>query len=384
MGAMPFPAGKFGRLRRFRVPAEVLAVLTLIVLGMIGVRSGFDEYGYPEPVAVAVWLAGPLSLLLRRGAPFAVLIVALIFPKAAELIDPALQNGNVTGTLTAFVAVGSAGYYARWPFLALVLALLMTWIPMLVAHLEMLPPIGDFVYHGTLMVLAWLVGHSVKIGALRAQLSQQRAAASMAEERVRIARELHDVVAHSISVMTLHAGGARRLLRSDQRAEHDALEVVEQTGRQAQEEMQRVLQLLRTPLDEPPVDVPRLTDAAELLRPACAAGLTARLHVIGEPRALEPGVDLSCYRILQEALTNVLKHAKATRVDATIHYEPRAMRLEITDDGSAASGKPCGTGHGLIGMRERAALYGGTLEAGPLPERGFRITATIPTAGPAR
>ncbi|GAB3712476.1 histidine kinase [Amycolatopsis oliviviridis] len=384
MGAMPFSAAGFDRLRRFRPLAEVLVVATLIVLGVIDSQVDFGPDGYLKPVAVAVWLAGPLSLLLRRRAPFAVLIVALMCPKAAELIDPALQSGNLTKTLTAFVVVGSAGYYARSPFLALVLSLLMTWIPLLIAQSDLRPPIGDFVYHGSLMVLAWLVGHSMKMGALRAQLSQQRAAASMAEERVRIARELHDVVAHSISVMTLHAGGARRLLRSDQRAEHDALEVVEQTGRQAQDEMQRVLQLLRSPLDEPPVDVPRLADAEELLRPARAAGLAARLRVLGEPRDLEPGVDLSTYRILQEALTNVLKHAKASRVDATIRYEPRAVRLEITDDGAAANGKPGGGGHGLIGMRERAALYGGTLEARPLPERGFRVAATIPTAGAAR
>ena len=179
----------------------------------------------------------------------------------------------------------------------------------------------------------WLAGHAVRIRQARAQLLEERAAqlerettwqaaVAVAEERRRIARELHDVVAHSLSVTMLHVGGVRRLLRPEQQAEQEALLLAERTGREALEEMHRLLGVLRSPEEPPPsMPEPDLTRAGELLEPVRAGGLTAELRVEGTPRPLPPGVDLSAYRILQEALTNVLKHARATRVACTIGYD---------------------------------------------------------------
>jgi signal transduction histidine kinase len=232
----------------------------------------------------------------------------------------------------------------------------------------------------------------VSIRQVRAQLLEARAAhfereadwqaaAAVADERRRIARELHDVVAHSLSVTMLHVGGVRRLLRPEQQAEREALLIAEQTGRQALEEMHRLLGVLRSP-EEPPTSMPApgLTLAGDLLEPLRAGGLTAELCVEGTRRPLPPGVDLSAYRILQEALTNVLKHAHATRVDCTIRYDHDAVRLDIVDDGEPqhGNGHLPDRGHGLIGMRERVALYRGTVDARPVPGNGYHVAAVLP------
>jgi signal transduction histidine kinase len=239
----------------------------------------------------------------------------------------------------------------------------------------------------------WLAGHAISIRQSRSRLLEERAAqlereaewqaaAAVAEERRRIAREMHDVVAHSLSVTLLHVGGARRMLPPEQQAEREALLVAERTGRQALAEMHRLLGVLRSP-DEAPADPaqPRLRDAAELFGPVRASGVGVELRIEGTPRPLPPGVELSAYRILQEAVTNVLKHARATRVDCSIGYHDDRLRLEIVDDGEARrdnGGPTRGGGHGLRGMRERAALYGGAVEAGPLPGNGYRVAAVLP------
>ena len=163
--------------------------------------------------------------------------------------------------------------------------------------------------------------------------------------------------------------------------EQEALLTAEGTGRQALGEMHRLLGVLRS-TEEPPTNLPQpgLKRAAELLQPIRADGLTAELRVEGNSRPLPPGVDLSAYRILQEALTNVIKHARATRVDCTIRYDDGALRLDVVDDGETqpGNGRPPGRGHGLIGMRERVALFGGTLDAGPVPGNGYRVAAVLP------
>ena len=157
--------------------------------------------------------------------------------------------------------------------------------------------------------------------------------------------------------------------------------MAERTGRQALGELHRLLGVLRSP-QEPPSNQPRpgLTSAEDLLEPVRAGGLAAELCIDGVPRPLPPGLDLSAYRILQEAVTNVVKHARATRVVCTIRYDQDAVRLEVVDDGEppSSNGHRPDPGHGLIGMRERVALYGGTLDAGPLPGHGYRLAAVLP------
>jgi signal transduction histidine kinase len=329
-----------------------------------------------------------LSLAWRRRASMTVLVVVF----AAGIAQAVLgvdSNTFFTPMLAMVVAVASAAYHARRPILALLTALGLVWVAVLIEHGR---SAGDLLFAGWIVGGVWLAGHAVSMGQVRAQLLEQRAAqlerdakwqaaAAVAEERVRIARELHDAVAHSMSVVTLHVGGVRRMLRPEQRAEKDALLVAERTGREALEDMHRLLGVLRDP-HEPAQRTPhpRLAHAGELLEPVRAGGLAAELRVEGTPRPLPPGVDLSAYRILQEAVTNVLKHADATRVDCTIRYGTGAIHLDVVDDGRPhrVSGQLPGGGHGLVGMRERVAAHGGTLDAGPLPGRGYRIAAALP------
>jgi signal transduction histidine kinase len=352
---------------------DLLLAAALTVLGQVELWSGL-VVGGPR-AAVAVLLAvGTMAVAFRRQAPMAVVIVCFGCWTGQSLMGVD-SDSAFAPILASFLAVGSAAFYARRPVVALLVAILLVW-PAILLDKGWAP--ADLIYAAVLILLAWSVGRAFAVGNLRAQLAEQRTNAAVAQERVEIARELHDIVAHSISVMTLHAGGVRRLLRPDQETERDALDVVEQTGRQALAELQRVLGVLRTPVDRPLEARPGLADVDELLESARATGLTADLHIEGQPRPLPAGVDLSAYRIMQEALTNVLKHAAASHVVVNINYDGGAVRLAVIDDGTGRSVVGIQPGHGLIGMRERAALYGGVLEAGPLPGRGFRIAATIP------
>ncbi|GGK98153.1 hypothetical protein Ppa06_66590 [Planomonospora parontospora subsp. parontospora] len=207
---------------------------------------------------------------------------------------------------------------------------------------------------------------------------------AVTEERVRIARELHDVVAHSVSVMVMQAGAARLMLDPGQAAQREALTVVEETGREAVEELRRMVGLLRTGPDgeglAPQPGLARLDDLVEQVR---AAGLEVALSVEGVPSPLPTGLDLSAYRIVQEALANTLRHAGPTRSEVTVAYRPRMLCLDIVDEGprDGRAPAPAGTGHGLIGMRERVALFHGRLSAGPLPEGGYGVRVSLPLAG---
>ena len=366
---------------------DLLLGLGVAGLAQVEVWSGV-VVGGPRPAVAVTGLVMGLALLWRRRAPLIVLVV--VFSAGIALAVLGVDSNTFFAPLLAgVVAVSSAAYHASRPILALVAALALGWAAVLI---ENGPSPGDLLFAGLIIGGVWLAGHAVSIRQARAQLLEERAAqverettwqaaAAVAEERRRIARELHDVVAHSLSVTMLHVGGVRRLLRPEQQAEQEALLLAERTGRQALEEMHRLLGVLRSP-EESATSMPEpdLTRAAELLEPIRAAGLTAELCVEGTPRPLPPGVDLSAYRILQEALTNVLRHARATRVDCTIRYDEDAVRLDVVDDGQPqgrTSHSP-DRGHGLIGMRERVALYGGTLDVGPTPGSGYRVAAVFP------
>jgi signal transduction histidine kinase len=212
----------------------------------------------------------------------------------------------------------------------------------------------------------------------RELLAQQGAA----EERLRIARELHDVVAHNVSLMVVQAHALGTTAHDAQETRRGAKSIAD-LGRTAMSEMHRTLELMRpesAELERSPQ--PTLRDLGALLATAQTAGLSAELSVSGEPRPLSSGVELSAYRIVQEALTNVLKHANGAHTKVSVRYLDRGLELEIVDDGRGASGpEVAGTGHGLIGMRERAALFGGTLSAGPLDGRGYRVEAVLPYGG---
>ena len=210
----------------------------------------------------------------------------------------------------------------------------------------------------------------------------ERARVAVAEERRRIARELHDVIGHSISVMGVQAGAVRSVLRDDQVREREALLAVERAGRQAVGEMHRLIGLLRAADETLDGPAPSLSQVEQLVADMRNAGLTVTLSVHGDTHSLPPGADLAGYRIVQEALTNVLKHAPGASVETRVCCTEQELVIDVVDDGgggnSSRAGSQNSSAHGLLGMRERVALYGGELVTGPRPGRGFAIRARIP------
>ncbi|RZT83491.1 signal transduction histidine kinase [Pseudonocardia sediminis] len=215
---------------------------------------------------------------------------------------------------------------------------------------------------------------------MTAELAAQRdarAEAAVAQERMRISRELHDAVAHTVSVMTLQAGVVRRRL-PDGSAEHTALESVEQLGRRSVDELRRVVGLLReddTSTTDPAPSLDRLDELAAGVR---AAGTPVVVEVRGEPAGLPDGLERSAYRIVQEALSNTVRHAGAASVVVTVEHAPGELRLAVVDDGAGPATRSRGTGYGLLGMRERTELFGGELVTGPEPDGGFAVRARFP------
>lgn len=238
-------------------------------------------------------------------------------------------------------------------------------------------PAGGVLPFALLLVAAWTAGFAVRqhhehtAGLLERELS---------DERVRIARELHDVLAHGMSVITVQAAFGRLVVDQQPAKAANALAIIETTGRETLAELRQVLDLLRG--DEPATadPAPGLGALDRLVEQTAAAGVKVRLTIEGERRPLPAGLQLSAYRVLQEALTNVVRHAGTDRASVTVTYEPDALVLDVRDDGRG--GPIEAGGHGLIGMRERVALYGGTLTAGPQPGPGFAVIARLPVAAP--
>ncbi|MCO8274934.1 sensor histidine kinase [Actinoplanes sp. TRM 88003] len=244
----------------------------------------------------------------------------------------------------------------------------------------------EFVFFAVLETFGWSVGallrrekfRSAQLAQLAAELAAEREArarAAVDEERARISRELHDAVAHTVSVMTMQAGVLRRRL-SDRPVERDALAQVEELGRRSVQEIRRVVGLLRPDDADGLGPAPSLRRLDDLLAHVRAAGLEVELLVTGEPEELPTALDMSAYRVTQEALTNVLRHAGASRATVEVSYGPGEVTLTVTDDGRGASGE--GSGHGLVGMRERVGLFGGQLRTGTRAEGGYRVSATFP------
>jgi signal transduction histidine kinase len=244
----------------------------------------------------------------------------------------------------------------------------------------------DFVFPTAFAMLAWLAGRGVRTrtrlteelheAAVQAQEAHEHEVArAAAGERRRIAREMHDVVAHSVSVMVVQAGGARRILDRDPKRAVEAAAHIEDVGRAALTEMRRLLGVLHHSDERAPQPTLRELDA--LVERTRAAGLPVSLTVEGEPRSLPAGMDLAAYRVVQEALTNAIKHAGAAPTEVTVRWEPAHLELEIVDNGApAANGR--GGGHGLVGMEERVRLYDGELRAGRRQGGGFEVVARLP------
>jgi signal transduction histidine kinase len=235
------------------------------------------------------------------------------------------------------------------------------------------------------VLIGWLVGSYLREVRARADQAvrerDDRAAAAVASERARIARELHDIVAHNVSVMVVQAEAADEMLdHTDPGRAREPVQQIQATGRAALTDMRRLLGILRESDAQPDLGPqPGIANLDLLLTGVREAGLPVELEIAGEQVPLPPGVDLSAYRIVQEALTNTLKYAGAAHAWVRLGFVPGALELEVLDDGDgAASASPTGGGHGLVGMSERVALFGGELEAGPVPEGGYRVRARLP------
>ena len=251
---------------------------------------------------------------------------------------------------------------------------------------------GELVFLPVLFAIAWLAGFALRERAQQAEAADGRAAQAerareaaarlaVAEERARIARELHDVVAHSVSVMVLQVGAVRHGLPEAEAENREALRGVEQTGRTALAEMRHLLGAMRSDDGDPELSPqPGLEQLEALLEKVRRAGLPVQLHVEGEPVPLPRAVDLSAYRIVQEGLTNVLKHAGASHADVTLRYEPDEVQIEVRDDGRGTSTVD-GLGHGLVGIGERVKLYGGEMTAGAANGGGFVLGTRLRLAG---
>ena len=253
---------------------------------------------------------------------------------------------------------------------------------------------GNAFFIALLEASVWTAGRAVRAHSSRAvsladravaleREGEEKARSAVADERARIAHELHDIVAHSVTTMVVQAGAERRALGTGQAATREVLLGIEETGRQALAEMRRLLGMLRRDDEELALaPQPSMAHVDLLVEQVRAAGMPVELRVEGEPVPLPPGIDLSAYRIVQEALTNALKHAGPARASVTVRYDPHELRLEIADSGrGAANGR--GGGHGLIGMRERAKLFGGELDAGSRDGAGYQVHARLPLGPPA-
>ena len=370
--------------------------LALVAAGLSTAFFVFDLVGSGLPrgtlaLAYALALLHTLPLAARRRFPGTVLALCV----ASGLAVAALGLSPIILGLAILVAVYSvAAYGDRWVSLAGLAA-----AELGSAAVQLTP--GRFqtptvVSNALVIGAAWLLGHFVGVRrAYTARLERtaelertraEQARRAVAEERLRLARELHDVVAHSISVIAVQSGVGAHVAQTQPEEAAKALAAIEATSRAALIELRRLLGVLRQE-GEPQGDLapaPGLADLDGLLAEMAKAGLGVRLRVEGTPSPLPAGVDLSAYRIVQEALTNVVKHAGPARAQVTIGYRHQEVRVEVSDDGRGVTA-PTGdgrarVGHGLIGMRERVQVFGGDLEVGPGPVGGFRVAARLPFA----
>jgi signal transduction histidine kinase len=377
--------------------ADAALAICLAVFAQLNLRFNLDNsthYGSDFAVAAVVAVA-TLALAWCRCRPLATFYVVVAAIAAPELFT------RLTVTLWGhFVPLLIATYaLARWcdsrraTGVGVVAALAA--IVVLMLRVPSVATAGNIPFTLVPITAAFVAGrvlrhrqhHHRELAAHAAQLEaahDAQIAAAVADERARIARELHDIVAHCVSVMVVQAGASEELLdRSPERA-REPLRAVQETGRQAVAELGRMLGLLR---DGRPsrVDLapqPGTADLPELADRMSALGLPVQLIVSGDPRPLPPGVGLTAYRVVQEALTNTLKHGgPGVHARVEVCYQPRTLGVEILDDGRI--GSTVGTGHGLIGMTERVAVYGGTMEAGSRPEGGgFRVHISLPLDPP--
>ena len=380
---------------RVRRGADIgLAVgLALLALVDLAVSSDAGSWGGRGPLQVCLALGCTLPLAWRVRYPIATVVV--ITAAGGLLVAVAAPHQApfevFIGSVLASYSIGAhtAGR-RRWLGLGLMFGV---GLPFMVAADSNGMASGNALAPIAWLTGAWAVGaiirgrrlRTAELELLTAELAQQRdlqAQAAVAVERGRIARELHDVVAHNVSMMVVQAGAADRVLEGDQPDVRRALAAIAGTGRETVDEMRLLLGVVRSDEGAGLSPQPGLGDLDQLVSNVRSAGLHVDLRVEGERSPLSPGVDLSAYRIVQEALTNVLKHAGTASVEVTVRYGNDAVQVEVCDDGRPRE-PTAGGGNGLIGMRERVAMLGGEFRAGARRDGGFAVFARLPIAGPA-
>ena len=383
-----------------------LLIALMAVAGMLELAVGRNSPGAP---ATSLWFSVPavavlvLPLLASRRFPFAAPTAYWLMAAGLTFVDglliPFIGSLGVVGLATAFLLGNLRDQRQAGIGLAIVLGC----IVIVVSNIPGQQSASDLIFIPLRFVVAWVAGYALRERAEQAEAAEMRAtlaewereAAEMratlaerereaaariavAEERARIARELHDIVAHAVSVMVLQVGAVRHNLPQTHEEDRDALGHVELAGRTALAEMRRLLGAMRRDGDGVELEPqPGLDGLDSLVEDVGRTGLPVRLHVDGDPFPLPRAIDLSAYRIVQEGLTNTLKHARASQADVTVRYRPDELEVEVADDGAGAATSD-GLGHGLVGMRERVKIYGGVMNAGTAPEGGFILRARLP------
>jgi len=375
--------------KRYWFDALVVAAIVVSIVISVADRNNADGPDGPLWFDVLASIAFLVPFLFRRRYPFGAPVAVGVIIATVSFIDTGYVNDEFTTFLSGIAVALMFGLlkdqrqaFAGGAFLVGVVAV--------IAHNQGDHP-GDFVFPSIVFAVAWVVGFvlgqkfqegtEAKERAERLERErEEQARMAVAEERARIARELHDIVGHSVSVMTVQAAGVRSLLRPEQEREREALQIIEQTGREALAEMRRLVGVLRRPEEAPALaPQPSLEHVEKLVSQARESGLPVKLRVEGDPVQLPAGVDLTAYRLVQEGLTNAIKHARAEHAEVIVRYGDGQVELTVSDDGTG-DGEGVKGGNGLVGMRERVSVYGGELDAGPRPEGGFRLHATLPVS----
>jgi signal transduction histidine kinase len=384
-----------GMLRRRSGLADACLAAVVALLGQVEIWTSrlTDK---PRVVGAAAALVAAVALAWRRRAPLESAVVAL---GTMALFSAFWSSSGLWAVLVVMVSSYSVATHCdlRGASLGAALALAVGALSTLQEDNESFGQfLGNFVFvAGFIVGLPWAAGRALRGRRLQSialeeravaleREGEERARAAVAEERLRIARELHDVVGHALGVIVVQAGAERATLDPHREATRETLVAIERTGREALSEMRRLLELMRRHDEQVALaPQPTLSHLDTLLRSVRAAGLPVEVHVDGVPTDLPPGVDLSAYRIVQEALTNALKHAGPARARVTVSYADDGLGLEIADDGPGAATAEH-HGHGLLGMRERVALHGGSLRAGARPDGGYAVSVRLPLDTSAR
>jgi signal transduction histidine kinase len=357
--------------------ADVALAAALAVYGALDVFLTHEWHGN-KAVSGVVVLAMALALAWRRAAPR----VTLLVPAGGLVFLSLLYVGSETGAnlFILIAAAYSVALYERDPLTAAAVYLITAAV-----HTARTPEVhgaGDWLWEFVMFGLAFGVGLAMRTRQARTAALEENAyalqIAAAEDERRRIARELHDIVSHGLGVMVLQAGAADQVLDRDPGRAHEVLASIRGVGEEAIGQMGTLLGLIRGDGETSLEPQPTLADLKALVARTSEAGLRTELVVHGTRRQLPPGVELSAYRIVQEGLTNALKHASAARTTVTLRYGDRELQVEVADDGRSANGNGPGSRRGLAGMAERVAVFGGHLQAGPGPKGGWVLRADFP------